>query len=202
MQIYATESVIKTALGKEWDNLAAPIQRHYGLSPGTQQQIILTGTMTSIRYSLIGKLFVLLSRPFGALVHLKGNNIPVTVRNYTTDDPDNFFWHRTFSPQQTQQKIFCSRMVHAGGNEIIEFVRLGMGIRMQVTVNDMCLHYRGIRYEWHIGKFTIPIPNWLALGKGEIIEEAVDDNTVRVDFRIIHPMFGETFSYRGQFKLQ
>lgn len=193
------QAVIKAALGPNWLALAAPVRRHYDLTPSANQEIVLHGRMDSIHYSLVGKLYVLLGKPFGALVNLKGQNIPTVVKNYTTGDNKSMYWHRTFSPAKGKKTVFASRMVHVTGKEIIEFVRFGMGIRMELSVQDGALVFKGKRYEWHIGKVVIPIPNWMSLGKGVIIEKAVSDSEIEVNFRINHPLFGKTFSYKGKF---
>jgi hypothetical protein len=134
--------VIRQSLGEEWDQLDDAVKRHYDLVPGTDEEIILNGTMTEVYHSLIGKLFLMPGRLFGALVPYKGRNIPAQVRNWTAASNSRaMFWYRTFYFPGRKPFIFQSCMEHLEGNELIELVRHGMGIRMRVRVEDGALVY-------------------------------------------------------------
>ena len=74
---------------------------------------------------------------FGALIPYRGRDILVTVRNWTTaDDAGCMFWHRTFLFPGDRRALFASRMVCVGTNEIIEYVRFGLGIHMRVFADQ------------------------------------------------------------------
>ena len=96
MQQAKPMSIIQQALGKQWDNLDDIVRRHYEMAPGTTSDITIHGTMDHVFHSNIAKLFLLPGRIFGALVPYRGNNIPTTVRNWTTEENTRaMFWHRT-----------------------------------------------------------------------------------------------------------
>jgi len=114
--------VIKNALGSAWDELAPVIRRHYDIHPGSDERVLMTGTMTRVDHSLIAKLFLLPGRIFGALIPYRGTDIPATVENRTrADDPRGMSWHRRFEFPGHPGTVFRSYMVHAGGDEIIEY---------------------------------------------------------------------------------
>ncbi len=54
---------------------------------------------------------------------------------------------------------------------------------MAPHVEDGRLHYNGVRYIIKVGALMLPIPEWLVLGHTTIVEEAVDETHVRMDFR-------------------
>lgn len=112
------------------------------------------------------------------------------------------FWHRTLYFPGRNPVIFRSRMEYIKDNEIIEYVRHGMGIRMQMSVKDAALVFKSLGYVWKIGGFKIPIPSWLILGDAEIIEKAISGEEFFIDFNMIHPLFGKTFSYSGVFSIE
>lgn len=194
--------VMRRALGEEWDRLHAVVRRHYDLTPGTEQSCILVGNMEEISHSLPAKPFILAGRLFGALVPYRGRNVPVEVRNRTYRDRPAMFWHRTFMFQGRKPYVFQSRMEHLHGREIVEFVRLNLGICMHLSEIDGALCYTSNGYLWRLGPFSIRIPDWLLLGKARIVEYGVDDDTVMLDFVIRHPLWGRTFSYKGTFTLK
>ncbi|NOY73487.1 MAG: DUF4166 domain-containing protein, partial [Gammaproteobacteria bacterium] len=192
------QPVIKKALGENWEKLADIIKQHYDITPGKPSNMLIKGVMDEVYHSAIAKLFILPGRIFGALVPYKGKNIPTEVRNWTTSDNHKaMFWHRTLAFPGKPPVIFESRMEHIKDDEIIEYVRYGMGIRMRISVKDSALIFNSIGYVWQLGKIKIPIPTWAILGNAEIIEKAISDDQFFIDFQIIHPLFGRTFAYSG-----
>jgi hypothetical protein len=203
MDTTAYEPVIKKALGKHWDTLADGIKKHYNLPSGQNDHLTLKGQMTEIFHSKMGKLFLLPGRIFGALVPHQGRAIPTEVKNWTRYNRLNtMFWHRTFYFPNKQPVVFQSRMEHLADNEIIEYVKYGMGIRMVLSEMNHSLVFEGKGYVWKIASFTLPIPNWLVLGNAKIIETAISDQELHLDFQVVHPLFGKTFSYSGIFSIQ
>lgn len=197
------EPVIKQALATKWDQLADIVKKHYDLPPGTASHITIKGTMKEIYRSTIALPFLIPGRAIGALVPYSGTNIAVTVRNWTT--PDNsqaMFWHRTFNFPNKPPVVFSSRMEYAGNSEIIEFVRLGFGIRISLSVRDGALVIKSLGYILHTPVINISIPNWLLLGNAEITEKAISDHEFEIDFKIVHPLFGKTFGYSGRFHIE
>ncbi|MCF6257608.1 MAG: DUF4166 domain-containing protein [Gammaproteobacteria bacterium] len=192
------QPVIKKALGENWEKLADIIKQHYDITPGKPSNMLIKGVMDEVYHSAIAKLFILPGRIFGALVPYKGKNIPTEVRNWTTSDNRKaMFWHRTLAFPGKPPVIFESRMEHIKDDEIIEYVRYGMGIRMRISVKDSALIFNSIGYVWQLGKIKIPIPTWAILGNAEIIEKAISDDQFFIDFQITHPLFGRTFAYSG-----
>jgi len=197
------QPVIKKALGENWDKLADVIKRHYDITPGQSSNMTIKGIMDEVYHSSIAKLFILPGRIFGALVPYKGKNIPTEVHNWTTiDNNEAMFWHRTLTFPGKSPAIFKSRMEHIKDDEIIEYVRYGMGIRMKMSVENGALIFKSIGYVWKLAGMEIPIPNWAILGDAEIIEKAISDDEFFIDFKIIHPLFGRTFAYSGVYAIR
>ena len=195
-------SIMQQALGKEWDRLDPIVKRHYAMAPGTTSDMAIHGTMERVFHSNMAKPFLLPGRLFGALVPYRGNDIPTVVRNWTKEDnPKAMFWHRTLQFPDKPLTEFRSRMEYAGGDEIIEYVRFGLGIRMRMSVEDGALVFTSAGYVWDMGAARIPIPTWAILGDARIIEKAVSDEEFYIDFTMVHPLLGETFGYSGTFSI-
>ncbi|MCP3669180.1 MAG: DUF4166 domain-containing protein [Gammaproteobacteria bacterium] len=155
-----------------------------------------------VEASMVGKIFITSCRLFEALVPFTGHDIPVTVRNWSRADSAAMFWHRTFCYPGKQPVIFRSRMEYAGNNEIVEYVKYGLGIRMKLSTEGETLRYDSLGYQWDLGPFTLRIPDWLLLGKAVIRETPISEQTFQVAFDINHPLWGHTFGYSGQFKFR
>lgn len=194
--------VIRKALGNGWSELGEIVRRHYDISPGNASDMTIDGIMCEVYHSLVGKLYLLPGRLFGALVPYRGRNVPTRVRNWTESGDDTaMFWHRTLRFPGRAPVVFRSRMVHAGNDEIIEYVRFGLGIRMRLSVRDAALVFESVGYVWDIGVLRLPIPGWAILGDALIVEKPLSDGQFHIDFVIRHPVFGRTFSYSGTFAI-
>lgn len=197
------QPVIQKALGNNWDDLAETVKQHYDITPGEASNMTIKGVMDEVYHSPIAKLFLLPGRIFGALVPYKGKNIPTEVKNWTTSDNNAaMFWHRTLEFPNKAPVIFKSRMEYVKDDEIIEYVRYGMGIRMRVSVKNNALIFKSIGYVWKLAGIKIPIPTWAILGDAEIIERAISDDEFFIDFNMTHPLFGRTFSYSGLYSIE
>ncbi len=195
--------VIKKALGDKWNELDTIVKQHYDITPGDECQMVIRGVMSEVFHSKIAKLFLLPGRFLGALVPYKGRDIPTEVKNWTTQyNRHAMYWHRTLLFPNKPPITFCSRMEHSVGNEIIEYVKYGVGIRLHTDVSDNALCFRSLGYIWKIGALKINIPNWVILGDAEIIEKSLSDKQFFIDFNMTHPLFGRTFSYTGTFEIE
>jgi len=164
--------------------------------------MLIEGVMDEVYHSLFAKLFLLPGRIFGALVPYRGKSIATEVKNWTTTENDQaMFWHRTLHFPGKGDVIFRSRMEHVDSDEIIEYVKYGMGIRMQMSVEDSALVFKSLGYLWQLGFIKLPIPSWLILGDARIIERPVSEKGFYIEFTMDHPIFGRTFSYNGKFSI-
>lgn len=195
-------SIMQKALGEQWDLLDNIVKQHYEMAPGTTADVTIHGRMDQVFHSNIAKLFLLPGRIFGALVPYRGRDIPTEVKNWTKEDNlKAMFWHRTLQFPDKPLTEFKSRMEYAGGDEIIEYVKYGLGIRMRMSVNEGALVFTSYGYVWDIGLARIPIPTWAILGNAQIIERALSDKEFYIDFNMVHPLYGRTFGYSGVFSI-
>ncbi len=196
--------LFEQALGADWERLHPTVRRHYNLKPG--EQLLLHGEMSEVYHSLWVKPFILIGRLFGALVPYRGNNVPVEVHNLCRPGSNALHFRRTFFFPNRRPYPFFSRMEPLQENEIVEFVRLGLGIRMKLSVRDGVLCYTTNGYLWRPRLWRrvplrLTLPDWLFFGSGTITERGLSDDEVALDFTLRHPLFGRSFRYAGRFKL-
>lgn len=197
----STEPVLKQALGAQWDSLAPVIRAHYGLTPFTDEQVQLKGTMDRVSHaSYVGLLmpFLLLA---GAWVPYQGQNISAEATNFSRPGRGEYFWKRIFYFPGKQPFVFRSRMLCTCDGELTEYVRFGFGLRLSVSVVSGGLVEKELGYVWKIGGWFIPLPIHLVLGKSYVEEMPVSDSEYQMKWVVRHPVFGETFSYSGRFSI-
>jgi hypothetical protein len=181
---------MQCALGDDWKKLPPALQAHYAHATDT-------GHM-DIEYPRFMQLWLTLLRCLGALVNRAEANVATVVEK--SADGDRQIWHRTMTYADNKIITFNTVWIHAGGNQLIEFVNPVLGLQMAVHVEDGRLHYQGIRIVAKFGRMLLPIPEWLVLGHTTIIEDALSATRFAMDFRLTHPIFGQVFRYSGEFE--
>jgi hypothetical protein len=108
-------------------------------------------------------------------------------------------WQRVMTYPDGKIDYFCSQMRFLAEHELLETVGFGFGLRLNVRVNNGDLLYRSNGHFWQCRSFILNIPDWLLLGSATISEHALSEDVFYLDFSIKHPVWGETYSYCGQF---
>jgi hypothetical protein len=195
------KSIFQIVLKENWDNLGDVIKRHYFLKPFSNDHICVSGTMSEIYHSPLAKLFIPFGVLFGAVVPYKGRNIPIDVNYNSSTNNTNLYWDRVFKFSDNHHFHFKSHMEHVQDNEVIEFVRFGVGMRLKVTAEDGAIVFRDNGYIWRLFNIDIPIPVGLIFGSAYVEERPIDNNNFSMKMIMKHPLFGIMFRYNGQFKL-
>jgi len=195
------EPIFKTVLGNQWMQLGSIVRQHYSLTPFSQDYVRVDGVMEEIHHSLIAKLLIPFGVLFGAVVPFRGANVPVSVHYSSSPDDANLYWDRVFQFRNQKNFHFKSYMHHVSSNEVIEYVRFGVGMRLRVTAEDGALVFRDEGYVWRLFGHTLPIPAGLFFGNAYVEERPIDANSFSMKMELAHPLFGTLFRYRGHFSI-
>lgn len=186
--------MFRKILSDHWSELSPALQHHYGLKDG--EEISMQGEL-AVKHGKFIKILMPLIRLTGALVPVEGEKFIVTVSNKRIGD--SFYWSRRFQKENKVYK-FNSKMQQFD-NDIVEFVGLGIGIRMGLKVSNGGLLYEDKGYVFKLGSKLIPVPVGVLIGKS-VIEEFTSNDTdhdLEMKFVVKHPWFGFAFSYMGFF---
>lgn len=195
------EPIFKTVLGNQWMQLGRIVRQHYSLTPFSQDYVRVDGVMEEVHHSLIAKLLIPFGILFGAIVPFRGANVPVSVHYSSSPDDANLYWDRVFQFRNHKKVHFKSYMHHVSSNEVIEYVRFGVGMRLRVTAEDGALVFRDEGYVWRLFGFTLPIPAGLFFGNAYVEERPIDADSFSMKMELTHPLFGTLFRYRGHFSI-
>ena len=197
-----TEPIFQTILADSWENLGSVIRRHYFLRPFSDDYVCVRGEMSEIHHSLIAKLFIPFALLFGAVVPYRAKNVPIDVHYNACRKDANIYWDRVFKFSEKKHFHFKSHMEHVRDNEVIEFVRFGVGMRLKVTAENGAIVFRDNGYIWRLFGRNIPVPIGLFLGSAYVEERPVDENHFSMKMILKHPIFGVMFRYEGIFGLE
>lgn len=188
-------SLMQTVLGEDWHSLPPVIQRHYQITD--QQTSCIEGEM-QIDYPNFMLPMIWLIHLFGGLILWRGEAVNTKVQKTAGDL--SLRWQRFMTYPDAKSDYFGSEMCYLAEHELSEYTGFGFGLRLIVEVKNGDLLYRGNGHFWQCGKFAFTIPDWLLLGSATISEHALSEQEFYLDFRIRHPWWGETYSYRGNFR--
>ncbi len=193
--------IFQPIFGEAWQTMPAVMHQHYANRPYTNDVVVVEGLM-EVRASRLMRFFAPLLKWSGLLVPYQGQDVPTTVTFRSEADSRVFRFDREFRFPGKAPFHFLSRMMPVGGNEVIEYMSLGIGWRAayQFTNNKVTLTHRG--YVWRLFGLNIHFPfHWL-FGKGYAEEEATGDSNFRMYMDIRHPWFGEVYAYSGDFTVK
>jgi hypothetical protein len=189
-------SLMQQVLADDWHKLPPVIQQHYQLEDG--QQNCLEGSMT-IAYPKFLFPMIWLIHLFGGLVLWSGDAVQTRVQKKAGAD-GVLHWQRIMTYPDGKIDYFRSQMRYVTEHELIETTGFGFGLRLKVEVCNGDLLYRSNGHFWQCEKFRVIIPDWLVLGSATISEHALSADEFYLDFTITHPLWGEAYSYRGNFR--
>ena len=196
-----TEPILQKVLADSWGDLGSVIRRHYFLKPFSDDSVCVRGVMSEIHHSWIAKLFLPIGLLFGAVVPYRANNVPIDVHYSSCQTNANIYWDRVFKFSESHHFHFRSHMEHLQENEVIEFVRFGVGMRLIVTAEKGAMVFRDNGYVWRVFGKNVPIPIGLFFGRAYVEERPIDENNFSMKMTLQHPLFGVMFRYEGKFSL-
>lgn len=189
--------LFRAVFDEAWPALPSVFHKHYAPRPGTDDTVRVEGRLNVH----VSPLVSLMSRLTGALIPWSGQNIPVTVTFHCGADGKSFHFDRAFHYPGRGTRHFTSTMVHLGGNELIEFIKFGIGWRLTYDWEDekVILRHRG--YIWRLFGIDIPLPIGLVMGHGYAEEKALSDTRFHMWTHAHHPLFGRMLYYEGEFEI-
>jgi len=198
--------VFQDVLGNaDWHRLGAVVRRHYGLRPYSDDRMTVRGRMDEVWRARCAALLMPAGGFFGALVPHTGRDVPIEVHYRCRPQDAALYWDRCFHFPGRPVFHFRSHMTvaDAARHEVIEWVRFGLGLRLRVTAEDGALVFRDLGTVWRLGRWHLPLPLHLLLGRAYVEERPVagDEGAFTMKMAIRHPLWGEVFRYSGRFRL-
>ena len=189
------KSLMQQALGEQWHNLPQGLKAHYDHDEEGSNQA--QGVLT-VDYPWFMQWPLSFLRLIGALLNRRGKDLKTTVSKTMQDGQQ--YWLREITYPDGKTIAFKSLFTMNQDNIFIEYTNKFLGMKMKAHVEGSILKYESCGYLLKIAHLMIPVPEWLALGHGSIMETAVSEDEFDMDFRLRHWLFGEIFSYKGRFK--
>ncbi len=186
-----TGSLLAQALGPAWQQLHPTLQAHYAGGAVREQ-----GAMDVEFPRWMAPLLWLL-RWLGALVHRAQPQVHTMVQRHTQGPRQT--WARTLTYADGQVLRFNSVWVLEDGTRLREYVNPWLALELSPQVVGNALHYEGVCFVLRLGAWRWRLSERWLLGHTLIDEHALDAQHYAMDFRLVHPWFGQVFRYAGRF---
>lgn len=199
---FASEGeLFREALGDNWGDLHPDIQKRFDKNPTPGNPLRYTGVLDELYCSRWGMVLGHLTKPFikGALIPYSQNGVPVDIRVYSIEDDPNIYKERNYKLVNRKSVLFTSHMTRSLKGEVLEYVGMGLGMKLIVSAVGGDLHFQSDGYFWDVGLFRVPIPDLFTPGKTFLkhVNRAPDSFSIRIE--ILHSIFGRTFLQTGTF---
>ena len=190
------DPIFQSVFAGDWQKLPAVMYKRYANKPYSSDAVTATGEMEVV-FGWYIKMLLPFLRLFGALVPYQGKSISVVVN--LRSDPNNaaLCMDRVFYFKDKKPFKFRSSMVEIEGDDVVEFLRFGVGwrIRYYFDGSKVVLAHRG--YVWKLFGKLMPMPLHLILGKIYAQEIALSEDSFSMLMTITHPLFGKIYEYKG-----
>lgn len=193
--------LFRKILGAEWQKLHPDIQNRFAKNPAPNKPLYYTGALSELKCSAIGKLVGFLTMPMikGALIPYSDANFPVDIQVYSKPDCAHIFKQRIYRLNGRKPIQFTSYMSESEKGEVLEYVGMGLGMKLVLHVQDGNLYFTSDGYFWEIFGKRIPLPGILTPGKTFLCHRNDNPSQFNIRIEIKHCLFGTTFTQVGVF---
>jgi len=190
--------IFESILANKWSQLPEVLKRHYAIRSGSDDRSIVRGEM-SVRYRGPLKLLAPVYRLLGSVPLINQDKVETEVLFHGEKDDAGFRFVRTFKPQNEKPYQFRSTMFQLAGSEVIEVMRFGFcwWLNYDFENGQVLLRHKGYGVRWFGRFFSLPLTS--LLGRADAWEKAVDNDHFEMQVKVVHPIFGEIYSYSGVF---
>lgn len=195
-------ALFRKILGSEWNRLLPDIQARFNKNPAPGKPLHYSGTLTELTCSRVGKLLAYVTMPMiqGALMPYNDADFPVDIQVYSKANCPSIFKQRIYRLNGRKPVQFTSYMRESASGEVLEYVGMGLGMKLLLDVRDGNLHFESDGYFWEVFGVRIPLPGILTPGKTFLFHRNNNANQFDIRIEIRHVLFGTTFTQAGVFR--
>lgn len=202
MMIPSEGELFKKILGPAWRRLHPDIQARFDKNPLPGKPLNYRGSLSELSCSRLGRILGYLSMPLirGALMPYNDADFPVDIQVYSKPGCASIFKQRIYRLNGRQPVMFTSFMAESSRGEVLEYVGMGLGMKLVLEVRDGNLHFESDGYFWQVLGVRIPLPGVLTPGKTFLCHRNNSANQFDIRIEIRHALFGTTFTQAGVFR--
>ncbi len=194
--------LFKKILGPQWRLLHPDIQARFDKNPLPGKPLRYQGRLSELTCSRLGRVLGYLSMPIikGALMPYTDADFPVDIEVYSKPNCASIFKQRIYRLNRRRPVMFTSFMAESEKGEVLEYVGMGLGMKLLLSIREGNLHFESDGYFWDVLGIRIPLPGLITPGKTYLCHRNNSANQFDIRIEIRHPLFGTTFTQAGVFR--
>ncbi|MBI3229674.1 MAG: DUF4166 domain-containing protein [Burkholderiales bacterium] len=194
--------LFRKVLGPAWQNLHRDIQARFAHNPEPDKPLYYRGFLSELHCSWLGKIIGFLTMPLidGALIPYNDRDFPVDIMVYGKAASPAIFKQRIYHLHGRKPIQFTSYMQESERGEVLEYVGLGLGMKLRLHVQDGDLYFTSDGYFWDVAGWRLPIHGIFTPGKTFLCHRNDSPTQFNIRIEIRHCLFGTTFTQVGVFE--
>jgi Domain of unknown function (DUF4166) len=136
---------------------------------------------------------------YGALIPLSDSNFPVDIQVYSKVDCPFIFKQRIYHLNRRKPIQFTSYMARSEKGEVLEYVGMGLGMKLVLSIHEGNLYFTSDGYFWELFGWPVPLPGVLTPGKTFLCHRNDSPSQFNIHIEIKHCLFGTMFTQIGVF---
>jgi hypothetical protein len=194
--------LFKKIMGPAWLGLHPDIRRRFEKNPSPGKALHYLGALSELRCSRFGKLLGHLTQPLiqGALIPYSDSDFPVEIQVYAKPRDPAIYKQRIYRLHGREPIQFTSFMRESERGEVLEYVGMGLGMKLVLSVDNGSLHFQSDGYFWDVFGWRIPLPGLFTPGKTFLWHHNETPGRFNIRIEIRHWLMGTTFTQVGVFE--
>jgi len=186
---------------EDWGRLPVAIWRRFSKRLGEGKTVAYVGEVDDASFSPIGWWIAQITRVIGGPLPTGcETGVPIIVTVTEDAVSGGQIWTRICGRRDGFPQVIHSAKRFAGPTGLEEYVGFGVTMPLLISVANEALCFRSAGYALQLGRFRLPLPEWLTPGDLMVTHADLGGGTFRFTLEIIHPRFGTLVRQSAVFK--
>jgi Domain of unknown function (DUF4166) len=176
---------------EDWGRLPVAIWRRFSKRLGEGKTVVYIGEIDDVSFSPVGWWVAQIARVIGGpLPTGRETGVPIIVTVTEDAASGGQIWTRICARRDGFPQVIHSAKRFAGPTGLEEYVGFGVSMELVLSVPNEALCFRSVGYALRLGRFRLPLPEWLTPGDLTVTHADLGDGRFRFTLEIVHPRFG------------
>ena len=176
---------------EDWGRLPVAIWRRFSKRLGEGKTVAYVGEIDDASFSPVGWWIAQIARVIGGPLPTGcETGVPIIVTVTEDAASGGQIWTRICARRQGFPQVIHSAKRFAGPTGLEEYVGFGVSMALEISVENEALCFRSAGYALQLGRFRLPLPEWLTPGDLTVTHADLGGGTFRFTLEIVHPRFG------------
>jgi hypothetical protein len=175
----------------DWAALPLAVRRRFSKRLADGRTAVYVGKVVETWTSRAGRLLAQALRLIGGpLPTARDSGVPAVVSVTEDEASGGQIWTRIYARRRGFPQVIHSSKRFCGPTGIEEHVGCGVGMTLEVGVEDRALVFRSHRYFVHLGGRRIVLPAWATPGRLTVTHSEETGGRFTFSLEIVHPRLG------------